>query len=66
MSKDQRFIAAKINQSLLNNASPAIMEKYAEYASADLGSVGGGMKKHKARSRAPMYEEREGKHCSLL
>lgn len=55
VSKDQRFITAKINQSSLNNASPAIMEKYAECASAEFEGVGGGMKKHKACSRLSFY-----------
>lgn len=50
VSIDHGFITAKINQSSLNNASPAIMEKYAEYAAAELEGVGGGMKKHKACS----------------
>lgn len=44
VSLDQRFITAKINQSSMNNASPAIMEKYAEYASAELEDVGGGIR----------------------
>lgn len=41
-SIEQRFITAKINQSSLNNVSPAILEKYAEYTSAELKGVGGG------------------------
>lgn len=44
ISIDQRFIIAKINLSSLNNASPAIMEKYAEYVSAELKGVEVGMK----------------------
>lgn len=55
MSIDRRFITAKINQRLLNNASLAIMEKYAEYAWAELEGVGGGMKKHKACSQLSFY-----------
>lgn len=55
VSIDQRFITTKINQSSLNNASSAIMEKYAEYASAELEGVGGGMKKHKACSQLSFY-----------
>lgn len=39
ISKDEEFISTKINQNLLNNASPATVQKiYAECASAQLKS----------------------------
>lgn len=54
ISIDQRFITAKINQSSLNNASPAIVEKDAEYVSAEL-KCGSGYEKCKAGSRLSFY-----------
>ncbi len=65
VSIDQRFITVKINQNSLNNASPAIMKKYAEYASADLEGEGGGMKKHKACTRLSFYAQ-DKKRKTLL
>lgn len=62
VSTDQRFITAKINQSSLNNASPAIMEKYAECASAKLE---GGMKKHEACSRLSLDKRGKTLLCTL-
>lgn len=64
---DQRFIIAKINLSSLNNASPAIMEKYAEYVSAELKGVEVGMKSVKlALDLARKYETTKGKHSCQL
>lgn len=67
ISIDQRFIIAKINLSSLNNASPAIMEKYAEYVSAELKGVEVGMRSVKlALDLACKYETTKGKHSSQL
>lgn len=67
ISINQRFIIAKINLSSLNNASPAIMEKYAEYVSAELKGVEVGMRSVKlALDLARKYETTKGKHSSQL